>query len=308
MSRPIDHHHQPVFYLNGWRGSDGKVIRYFRPNGRNVVASPIAPKYTGYEPRLYSLDGYPEDQQQVLEEEFFSMVVDGPASQALKILIAGDPSKLTDELRVAWARFLTAARARSPDVVRRAQSQGRRNVVQELLRDPHEYEALRRDGDPSTLLEFAEQICKPRLDNSGKFVLPGVIQHPRYAEIILRMNWMTLKLPTELRQEFLTSDYPCVLTHDGLDDPRCIVAFPLDPRSAFFATGDMGSRGRLLALDPGAIAGLTNESVVSQAERYAYARTDTDLAFVESRLRKAEPAGTCDIADDLQAPPGVTAP
>jgi hypothetical protein len=157
-----------------------------------------------------------------------------------------------------------------------------------LLGEPQEYEALRRDGDPSTLLECAERICKPRLDNSGKFMLPRVIQHPRYAEIILRMNWMTLKLPAETQQEFLTSDYSCVLTHDGLDDPGCIVAFPLDPRSAFFATGDMESRRRLLDRDPGIIARLTNESVVSQSERYVYGRTNAELAFVESLLRTPE--------------------
>jgi hypothetical protein len=119
-------------------------------------------------------------------------------------------------------------------------------------------------------------------------MLPGVIQHPQYAEVILRMKWMTLKLPTNTQQELLTSAYPCVLTHRGLDDPRCIVAFPLDPRSVFFATSDMESRRRLLALDPGAIVRLTNQSIVSQAERYVYGRTNAELAFVESRLRRAE--------------------
>jgi hypothetical protein len=58
MSEPIDHHHQPIFYLKGWCRPDGKVIRYSRPNGREVKSSPITPKNTGYEPRLYSLEGY----------------------------------------------------------------------------------------------------------------------------------------------------------------------------------------------------------------------------------------------------------
>jgi len=288
MSRPLDHHHLPVFYLAGWCGADGKVVRYWRPNGRKVVTSRIGPKHTGYEPRLYSLEGYLEEQQQAIEEQFFAVGVDGPASQALKVLIAGDLTKLTYELGVAWTRFLMAARARSPDVVKKIQSQARRNVEEALLRDPHEYEAVRRDGDPSTLLEVAEQICKPRLDNSGKLMLPDVIQHPLYAEVILRMNWMTLTLPTATRQEFLTSDYPCVMTHGGLHNPRCIVAFPLGPRSAFVATSDNESRRRLLSLDPGAIALALNESVVTQAERHVYGRTASELAFVESRLRTAQ--------------------
>jgi hypothetical protein len=80
MGEPLDHHHLPIFYLSGWCGPDGKVVRYWRPNGREVQASPTAPKNTGHEPLLYSLDGYPEDQQQVIEKEFFARVVDDPAS------------------------------------------------------------------------------------------------------------------------------------------------------------------------------------------------------------------------------------
>ena len=99
---------------------------------------------------------------------------------------------------------------------------------------------------------------------------------------------MTLTLPTATQQEFLTSDYPCVMTHGGLHNPRCIVAFPLDPRSAFVATSDNESRCRLLSLDPGAIALALNESVVVQAERHVYGRTASEVAFVESRLHTAE--------------------
>jgi hypothetical protein len=286
MSRPFDHHHLPVFYLNGWRASDGKVVRYSRPNGRKVKASPNAPKNTGFEPYLYSLDGYPEEQQQVIEEQFFARVVDDPAARALQVLIAGDPSKLTDESRVAWTRFLMAARARSPDVVKKIQSQGRKDMEKALLRDPQEYEALRREGGPSTLLEFAEQICRPRLDNSGKFALPGVIQHPEFAQVILRMKWMTLNLSTTA-DELLTSDYPCVMTHGGLSDPHCIVAFPMNPRFAFIATSDCEAQRRLLALSGGTVALAINEHVVSQADRYVYGRTDAHLAFVEKRLRKS---------------------
>jgi Protein of unknown function (DUF4238) len=289
MTRPLNHHHQPIFYLTGWCGPQGKVVRYSRPHSK-VVASPIAPKSTGYERRLYSLDGYPEDQQQVIEERFFAAVVDEPASRALKVLIAGgDPSKLTRELAEAWTRFLMAARARSPYVVEMMQTQGRRNIEEALLRDPHQYKAVRRAGDPPTLLKLAERICKPRLDNHGKIILPDLIQHPRYAEIILGMNWMTLHLPAVTQPEFLTSDYPCVLTHGGLHDPRCIVAFPLHPRSAFFATSDSESKRGLLSLDAGTIVEQLNDGVVRQAERSVYGRTDAHLSFVESRLRAVKP-------------------
>src|SRR6266849_8653727 len=160
MSRPFDHHHQPVFYLNGWRASDGRVVRFWRPNGREVVASPVAPKNTGYERFLYSLDDYPEDQRQVIEEKFFAPVVDEPVSCARKVLIERDQTKLTVERRNAWTRFIMAARLRSPEMVEGIQKAARRQLEENLLRDPHEYEAVRRDDDPPTLLEFAEQRIK----------------------------------------------------------------------------------------------------------------------------------------------------
>jgi hypothetical protein len=133
VSEPFKHH-QPVFYLKGWCGPDRKVVRNWRPNGREVKASPIAPKNTGFEPRLYySLEGFPEDQQQVIEKEFFKRVVDDPAAPALKVLIARD--QLTWEQRVAWTCFLMAALARSPDMIKKIQNEGRRNMEEALLRE-----------------------------------------------------------------------------------------------------------------------------------------------------------------------------
>jgi hypothetical protein len=52
-----------------------------------VKASPIAPKNTGYERFLYSLEGYPEHEQHVIEREFFARVVDEPASRAQSLRI-----------------------------------------------------------------------------------------------------------------------------------------------------------------------------------------------------------------------------
>jgi Protein of unknown function (DUF4238) len=246
LSRPIDHHHLPIFYLTGWGGPDGRIVRYWRPNDREVKASPIAPKNTGFEPHLYSLSGYPEDQREVIEERFFGPVVDDPASRALKVLIERDQAKLTEELRVAWTRFMMASRVRSPDMVDEIQRVARKHLEDNLLRDPHEYDALRRDGDPPTLLEWAELRIKPRPDNSGKFVLPDLAQNSKIGEALIHMKWATLDL-SAARHELLTSDQPFVVTR-GLTDRRCVVGFPLNPRFAFVATHDRVMERRLLSM------------------------------------------------------------
>jgi hypothetical protein len=220
----------------------------------------------------------------VIEEDFFARVVDDPASRALRVLIERDHSGLSEEMRVAWTRYLMAARARSPEMVKKIQSAARRNMEEALLRDPHEYEAVRREGDPPTLLELAEQVCKPRIDNSGKIVLPSVIQHPAFAAAIIRMKWATLDL-SAAKHELLTSDQPVIMTH-GLADRRCVIAFPLNSRFAFVATHDREIERQLLSLGVDAIAKAINESVVGQAERYVYGRTDAHSRFVEKRLQR----------------------
>lgn len=67
MSDPKRHHYLPIFYLKQWSALDGRVIRHHRPY-RQVVAHPIAPKYTGYEEGLYSLN--PPAQRNVIEKTF----------------------------------------------------------------------------------------------------------------------------------------------------------------------------------------------------------------------------------------------
>jgi hypothetical protein len=100
---------------------------------------------------------------------------------------------------------------------------------------------------------------------------------------------MTQHLPAATQQAFLTFDYPCVLTHGDLDDSRCVVAFPLHPRSAFFATSNSESKRGLLSLGAGTIVEQLNDGVVTQAERYVYGRTDADVDFIQSRTAPPKP-------------------
>jgi len=106
---PKDHHYLPVFYLSRWQGPDGRVVRYYRPHNR-VIASAITPPNTAFEPRLYTLEGFPEEMQQAVEREYMAPVVDDPAAKALEILITRNCAALTAKVREAWTRFLLSLR------------------------------------------------------------------------------------------------------------------------------------------------------------------------------------------------------
>lgn len=118
MSEPEKHHYLPVFYLEQWAALDGSVIRYHRPH-REVVAHPIAPKNTGYEMGLYSLDGYPPEQRNVMEKNFMALEVDNPAVAPLRLFLDRRPaSELTLPMKQAWTRFLMSLHVRNPGRVR----------------------------------------------------------------------------------------------------------------------------------------------------------------------------------------------
>jgi hypothetical protein len=282
MNEPINHHYLPVFYLRQWAGSDGRVIRFYRPYDK-VVASPIAPSNTGYEPLLYSLDGYPPEVRQRIEKEYMGPLVDGPAADAMRVLIERDEAKLTGAVRSAWTRFLMATRVRSPEMIGLMMEQGRTNLVASLNANPEEYEAVRPAGSPPTFLAWVEKHAAPLLHNIGKLMLPNVIENQNIGDTIIRMKWSTFDLSSAC-YTLLTSDRPFVMTH-GLADPRCVIAFPLGPRFAFVALHDTRLLDHLLSQGVDGFVKSLNANVVDQAVRHVYGSTDAHLRFVQNRFR-----------------------
>ncbi|OHC64429.1 MAG: hypothetical protein A2040_02005 [Rhodocyclales bacterium GWA2_65_19] len=281
MSEPDKHHYLPVFYLSRWSRLDGRVIRYYRPY-RAVVASPIAPKETGYERGLYRLEGYAPDVQNTIEKKFMARVVDDPAAHALDTLIKGDNSKLTPEHRQAWTRFVVSLHARNPGKVEHITSQADHELRQSLLTDPGEYEAIRGVDDPPTLVQWVEQNAPKILNNFGKQLLPGIITHPPIVDAIIRMHWWTIDIADSF-PDLLTCDRPVYMSHGVMDD-RCLIALPLSPRFVFIATRSQSTFERVMARGIKSIAELINESMVMQAEKYVYGAHDRHLHFVENRL------------------------
>jgi len=101
------------------------------------------------------------------------------------------------------------------------------------------------------------------------------------------MRWATLDFSAS-DLDLLTSDQPFIMTH-GLEEQRCVIAFPLSPRLAFFALHDPKQEQKILQQTITKIAKSLNESVVSQAHRHVYGASSAHLRFVENRLRRKQP-------------------
>jgi hypothetical protein len=281
MSEPNKHPYIPVFYLSRWSQPDGKIIRYYRPH-QAVVASPIAPKNTGYERGLYRLEGYVPEVQNTIEKNFMSPVVDDPASRALNTLIEQDNSKLTPEHRQAWIRFVMSLYVRNPGNMEHITNKADHGLRQFLLTDPEEYEAVRGADDPPTLVEWVEQKAPEILSNFGKQILPGIITHQTTVDAIIRMHWWTIGIADGF-PDLLTCDRPVFMSHGVMDD-RCFIALPLSPRFVFIATRSQSTFDRVMSHGIKAVTKSINESMVMQAEKYVYGAHDRHLQFVKNRL------------------------
>lgn len=289
MSDPIDHHYLPVFFLKQWARQDGKVIRYHRPHGP-VVAHPISPRSTGYEPRLYSLTECPPGRSQLIERDFMAPAVDSPAAEVLQLLLARRTLELSNDAKCSWARFLMSLLLRNPEKIAELQRKGRKQIEESLTMNPHEYEALRGPNDPATLLEWTETQANYLLENAGKLSLPSLIDNPKIGNEIINFKWFTSEF-SQSQFSLLASDRPLVMT-TGLQRAGCVIALPLGPRLAFFAARDRSLIEHVVQRRSSTeLARALNGSVVSQAYRHVYGIDSSQLRFVERNLQKVAPIG-----------------
>jgi hypothetical protein len=281
MSEPINNHYLPVFYLQHWCNADGKVVRYYRPH-REVVASPIAPANTGYEPRLYWLDGYPPAQRAWLEQHFMGPAVDDPASRAMRVLLEQKTPNPSDEVRSDWTRFIMSLALRDPATMKKNVFEAQQGLIAKLSEKPEEYQALRGPDDPFTFTEWVEINMPQVLPNIGKLFLPDFIENQELGTIIVRMRWAVFNL-TRSGVTLLTSDRPCIRTQ-GLKDPHCVIVLPLSPHFAFVATHSVDVQRALLREGTVRLAKDINARIVANAIKQVYGISGSHLRFVENRF------------------------
>lgn len=282
MSDPNKHHYVPQFFLRQWADADGRLVRYYRPY-KEVVATRTAPRSTAYEEGLYSVEGAAPGQQNAIEKDFMAPKVDDPAALAMQVLIERDPVKLTDELRLAWTRFVMSLHVRNPERVEQIKQMAAKDLRQSLRADPEDYEKLRKPTDPPTLLGWAELNTPSIFEDHGVSMLPGVIEHRATLEIIMRMRWMTVGT-SEGFPDLLTGDRPVYMSH-GVNDERCFIVVPMSPKFMFFATRNPEMFDRVLALGIVSVTKQVNGFMAANAIQNVYGTSDRHLRFVENRLR-----------------------
>jgi hypothetical protein len=281
MNEPVNHHYLPVFYLHQWCGAGGKLVRYYRPRDK-VVASPVTPDNTGYEPHLYALEGYPAAQRQWIETSYMAPKVDDPAARALQVLLAHNTPNLSAETRTDWTRFLMSLWLRDPTTLAQTHEEARAGLLGKLAQNPEEYEAAKSADDPATFHEWVETYIPHLLDNVGKIFMPELIDNAEVGTVMMQMRWSAFDLSSS-GISLLTSDRPLIRIY-GLKDKRCVVVLPISPRMAFIATNALETERGLLRAGTARLAKDINARVVAQAIKHVYGASCGHLRFVENRL------------------------
>jgi hypothetical protein len=163
------------------------------------------------------------------------------------------------------------------------------NLRNNLQSNPEDYESARAPTHPPTLLEFVERYTPALFSEAGKSFLPGIIDNSRNGNAILKMEWWTWTLDNNKYSvpDLLTSDNPLFRSH-GLGDERCIIALPISPRGAFFATRNSARLKAVIAHGPARVGKELNASMVNQAQKCVFGSNDRQLRFVERRLRRVD--------------------
>src|SRR6202022_1557198 len=84
----------------------------------------------------------------------------------------------------------------------------------------------------------------------------------------------------------LTSDRPFIMPK-GLEDPEAYICVPISPTKLFLAANNPGIRQAVRSRDPSKVTTDINNAVASQARQLVWGIDDSQLRFVQNRIRKA---------------------
>ncbi|MGO9772633.1 MAG: DUF4238 domain-containing protein [Roseiarcus sp.] len=281
MTGDQDHHYVPIFFQKAWCDARGKLMVYSRKNGR-VVASPLAPLSTGYEPNLYSLDKTLPKYKHYIETQFMTPKIDTPAATVVKKIREGSFESLTSADRSDFARFLLSLRARHPDAVELAKNKGRDELLKHLARDPEEYTAVKGDAAATTLVEWTQQKLPQLVENFGLWNLPALIVNDTIAKRVWAMPW-GIRDVRGATVDLLLSDRPCLIQGSAVEG-ECLIILPVSPSLLFFACNQSKIIVQMRTAEPTPLVKRVNKISVSSAAARVFGTGNQHLALVEKCL------------------------
>jgi hypothetical protein len=270
------HHYIPVFYLNEWTRSDGRLTEFSRPTGKEVMPRNTSPKGTGYVRGLYRIDHLTGDAAEAFERLFFSMV-DNLAKESLDILLGRRRVPFSVNTRSAWTRFVLGMLFRNPERIAATRKYIEDFTLDSYDKDKVVYDAQKAEGDPEYLEYLIRHATYLAIDWTK-----DMLQSQRLGPHMNNMVWAVRNVAGTGLTLF-TSDRPVVMTN-GLGYDWSNLVMPLTPTQAFMATNTRETMEQLRAIPPTKFIIDCNTKVLRYAQKYAWAINNEQINVAQRHL------------------------
>lgn len=253
------------------RGHQGQIV--FKHKG---------PASMGYKDDLYALFDVPESLKQWLEENFFQSA-DNDASIALRRMLAGD-LQFDNDMRSSWSRFIMSLMARTPDRIEYVRGAYEAEIpnFRHSLEEAYDLDNIGKVPQPTA--EQREAAIKQAISLGTGRLIQGVMDLPNIGVQLNGMIWNIRTIEAAGGRFFLTSDKPVYLSK-GLQHDDAFFTLPISSTKLFLASKSQAELDRLGQMSEADIVQAVNKTVVQQAIKYVYAKSDLERNFVFKHLR-----------------------
>jgi Protein of unknown function (DUF4238) len=279
------HHFVPQFLLAQW-ATNGQLITYrWIEAAEKVVVGRASVAAVCQLEDLHSFFGLPRGDREAPERDYFTPRIDTPAAETHAILVRRGVAGLTLKQREAWARFLVAFGVRTPETLRRWGPEQYRSAMAQAEANP--------TADPVAEAIGSSLIAAdmPKLErNTPLKIAMELCEDPTKVFAVDSMNWWlrTFDKPAVLLGDRPllsqpTANWPCGI---ALDDPNCLIALPLTPRTVFFASSNSKSQGQMRKEPPGRLLRNLNLRTLQSAVDYVFASNSSTDAFAQTHMHE----------------------
>jgi len=277
------HHYVPQFLLRGWATNRKLYAYHWNDGAKGVIENNKASVASACQIRdLNAFFGVSKAQRDFPEVGFFTPMVDTPAADALRVLLAGGVRTLAPEQRIDWARLLVSFGVRTPETLREmgpAETEKAFTLVEAAAKGPPEDEAK------------VTKIIKKNINLFRRnFPLQAAMEistDPTKLHALDRMTWWVRKWDRNViligDRPLLTyprQNYPCGIPLDSRD---CLIVLPIAPNAAFFACANPKTQTKMRRMALSRLANLVNQETIFRAT-CVYASDGSHAKFISPRL------------------------
>lgn len=276
-----DHHYLPIFHLEKWADSKGKLQRWSRiDHTGELFCKWRAPAAFAYEKDLYRVDHLGDDVAELVEREVFGKIDNAAAVALQKLITPPHGSQLTIDDRAWWAHYLNASTVRVPHQIHTLRERAPKSLLAELSKPNEDFDRLKGDRTEKTMAEYVMSVNPARILNAGMATVVNQMAAGRGPDAIFQLKWAVRSMP-HTGKLLMISDNPLVRV-GSLFEGDCLLLMPLTPRILFIAATSESILLRAFRMSAADIVEASNIAQFANAQRFAFGSGNRE--FIDRHL------------------------